>query len=324
MAWVPEQKSLQARSRKRHSIILMRGRDPLAEERIPFRRRPVQIHKPDLLQTSGWIYISGESDGTLRLLLTLRAMADQKDISLEYHKLQGFVYGLLGACGYTGIHDKKGYKYFCFSNLFPYGDMKEGDTRRFIISSPSPDLIDAIAGYIAECSGSPVHIGDGSFTIEKWRRLKISLPRSPVTIATATPIIIRIPERNYDIYGVPEDERRPRYVYWRPAISFDAFVKQLTVNLLKKYNGFYGTQVAVENLFEQFFFRKEVHTRIIIEGKSYGVAASLWRFSWSYMNPVQKMVIEFGLDAGFGERNSFGFGFVNPVTPQVTAGKATR
>jgi CRISPR/Cas system endoribonuclease Cas6 (RAMP superfamily) len=29
------------------------------------------------------------------------------------------------------------------------------------------------------------------------------------------------------------------------------------------------------------------------------------------MNNMQKNIIEFGLDTGFGERNSMGFGFMN-------------
>jgi CRISPR-associated endoribonuclease Cas6 len=37
----------------------------------------------------------------------------------------------------------------------------------------------------------------------------------------------------------------------------------------------------------------------------------MWEFSWSHMDDAQRRVIEFGMDAGFGERNSMGFGFVN-------------
>jgi len=259
----------------------------------------------------------------VRLLLKLRAEADQKDISLDYNKLQGFVYRLLQESDYASIHDKDGYKYFSFSNIFPFGDMEAGDIRNFILASPNRNVIEKVAGHLATCKDSPIHIGDCSFSFYRFDSLDHALPAAPVRIASATPIIIRIPEYNYDLYNVPAAERRSRYVYWRPAISFDAFVKQLAENLVKKYNEYYGTEIATANLFEQFFFRKPVHTRLIVEGKSYGVAASMWEFSWSYMSPVQKQVIRFGLDAGFGERNSFGFGFVNVVNPQKTARSAT-
>ena len=247
----------------------------------------------------------------MRLLLKLQAIADQKDISLDYNKLQGFVYRLFNESGYAGIHDKQGYKYFSFSNVFPYGDVRSGDLRNFIIASPNRNVIETLATHLATCKSKPIHIGDCSFSLQHIYTFNHPLSSTPVRIVTATPIIIRIPEYNYDLYDVPATERRPRYIYWRPTVSFDAFVKQLSENLIKKYNGYYGTEVDVINLFEQFFFRKPVYTRIIIEGKSYGVAASMWEFSWSHMTPIQRAVIGFGLDAGFGERNSFGFGFVN-------------
>ena len=36
-------------------------------------------------------------------------------------------------------------------------------------------------------------------------------------------------------------------------------------------------------------------------------------FQWDYMDETQRRVIEFGLDSGFGERISLGFGFVNKI-----------
>ena len=40
------------------------------------------------------------------------------------------------------------------------------------------------------------------------------------------------------------------------------------------------------------------------------MVGSMWVFVWSYMDEIQRRVIEFGRDAGFGERNSLGFGFL--------------
>jgi CRISPR-associated endoribonuclease Cas6 len=156
-------------------------------------------------------------------------------------------------------------------------------------------------------------IGDCAFDPDGWKIIDSSLPKGQVRLSTATPILLRIPEYNYDLYAVPEEERRSRYVYWRPQISFEAFIKQLTENLIKKYNQSYGTSIGSIPLFQEFLFKKTVHTRYIIEGKSYGAAGSMWEFSWSHMDDVQRRIIGFGLDAGFGERNSMGFGFVNIV-----------
>ena len=252
----------------------------------------------------------------MRILLRLRSKNDQKDVSLEYHKLQGFVYTLLMESGFPLLHDKKGYKPFCFSNIFPYGDMKQGDLRHFIIASPSKAIIDNMAACLRNRGDKPVHIGDCAFDLDGWKTIDSSMPGGPVRLSTATPILLRIPEYNYDLYAVPDDERRSRYVYWRPQISFEAFIKQLTENLIKKYNHSYGTAIGTIPLFQEFLFKKMVHTRFIIEGKSYGAAGSMWEFSWSHMDDVQRRIIGFGLDAGFGERNSMGFGFVNVMREQ--------
>jgi len=259
----------------------------------------------------------------VRLHLRLRANADQKDVSLDYNKLQGFVYRLLQESGYVGIHDKEGYKFFSFSNVFPYGDMAKGNIRHFIFASPNRKIIEAVAGHLESSKNKQFNIGDCSFTLSSFETLDYSLPPAPVKVISATPIIIRIPAYNYDLYNVPETERMPRYIYWRPTISFDAFIAQLSANLVKKYNEYYGTEIDVVNLFEQCYFKKPVHTRLIINGKSYGVAASLWEFSWNYLSPIQKRIIGFALDAGFGERNSFGFGFVNVMKTKSASNSPT-
>lgn len=247
----------------------------------------------------------------MRVLIKLRAEREQEVVT-EYHKIQGFVYNMLRE-KFPELHNKKGYKFFCFSNIFPYGSgkMREGEIKNFIISSPSQKIIDTIVEFLSKNEGKTVNIGENLFSIKSWKVFNVSLPTKNVRISTATPIIIRIPERMYEAYGIPKEKRKKSYVYWRPEYSFKAFAKQLSENLIKKFNDFYGTKIQDYNLFEHFIFKKSVNLRLVIEGKSYGASGSLWDFHWSYMDPVQRKIIEFGLDAGFGERNSFGFGFVN-------------
>ena len=50
----------------------------------------------------------------MRILINLRAAKNQGYESVYHHKLQGFVYGLLRDSGFGGLHDKRGYKFFCF------------------------------------------------------------------------------------------------------------------------------------------------------------------------------------------------------------------
>ena len=154
----------------------------------------------------------------MRLLLRLKSENDQKDVSLEYHKLQGFVYSLLAESGFPLLHDKSGFKPFCFSNIFPFGDMKAGDVRHFLIASPGHAIIESLAQYLTTTHRDlPIHLGDCSFSLKGVRIIDTQINQGPVKIICATPILLRIPEYNYDLYAVPEEERRPRYVVLAPA-----------------------------------------------------------------------------------------------------------
>jgi CRISPR-associated endoribonuclease Cas6 len=240
----------------------------------------------------------------MRILINLRAAKNQGYESLYHHKLQGFVYGLLRDSGFDGLHDKEGYKFFCFSNIFPIKDiMGAGEAFNLIIASPNAELISSVEGALekiladADGNGRDVNIGEMSFEVVGFKKLETKLKR-----------------KDYERYGIPEEERKARYVYWRPKYSFEAFLKQLSENLIKKFNDFYGTKLREYDLFEQFVFRRTTATKVIIDGREYVMVGSMWEFVWSYMDETQRRVIEFGLDAGFGERNSLGFGFVNKIS----------
>ena len=112
----------------------------------------------------------------MRLLLRLRSKNDQKDVSLEYHKLQGFVYSLLQESGFPLLHDKPGYKPFCFSNIFPFGDMKEGDVRHFMIASPGKTIIEHLAQHLTtNHTEREIHIGDCAFALDGVRMVETPL-----------------------------------------------------------------------------------------------------------------------------------------------------
>jgi hypothetical protein len=64
------------------------------------------------------------------------------------------------------------------------------------------------------------------FELNNVKRFNVKLKKN-FKLITATPIIIRIPEKNYEKYKIPTEFRKKRYVYWRSMYSFEAFVKQL-------------------------------------------------------------------------------------------------
>ena len=85
----------------------------------------------------------------MRILINLRAAKNQGYERLYHHKLQGFVYGLLRDSGFGGLHDKEGYKFFCFSNIFPINDiMNVGEAFNLIIAAPNAELISSVEGAL--------------------------------------------------------------------------------------------------------------------------------------------------------------------------------
>ena len=68
----------------------------------------------------------------MRLLLKLRALKNQAYDLKYHHKLQGFIYSLLDGTPYVKLHDRRGYKFFCFSNIFPPEDVRAGVTRSLL------------------------------------------------------------------------------------------------------------------------------------------------------------------------------------------------
>jgi CRISPR-associated endoribonuclease Cas6 len=182
-----------------------------------------------------------------------------------------------------------------------------------LIASPDAGLIGVFRERLdgLRLSGERVNVGDMSFRVESVSVLEPRVGRSCV-LAAGTPIVVRVPRANYAKYGIkpPKDYA---YVYWRKQYPFDAFIRQLEDNLFKKYNRFYNASVEAFPVFEQFVFQKQVCNHVIIKGREVRVFGSVWRFAFSYLSEEKRRIIEFGLDVGFGELNSLGFGFMNLV-----------
>jgi CRISPR-associated endoribonuclease Cas6 len=176
---------------------------------------------------------------------------------------------------------------FLFFECFPPQDFKRGDVRHFLISSPDEHLLVVFKDKLTQLKR--MNVGEMSFSIKGVSLLRPKVTRA-CTLITGTPIIIRIPRENYDKYGIrpPKDYT---YLYWRKNYPFNAFVKQLEDNLIKKYNEFYGVSLSEVPLFEQFVFKKQVCNHIIIKGKEVKVFGSNWKFIFNYLSGEQRRII---------------------------------
>lgn len=260
----------------------------------------------------------------MRLLIRLRSLENSKyEMQYHYH-LQGFIYNMLKDSKYSYLHDEEGYKFFCFSNIFPAYDLKQGDSRTLIISSPNEDFIEYLSVSLGHSYKEPVSIAIGSMKFEIYgiEKFHPQIPmKSSFTLITGTPIIIRIRKEKYEEFG---DKLNTQYdeVYWRSDHPFILFIKQIESNLSKKYYEYahlrgLNTKNEINHLpdsgtpfIQKFRFKKQISTRVYMKGGYHTVIGTLWEFVF---NPsiTHKQLIQFGLDSGLGERNSLGFGFMN-------------
>jgi CRISPR-associated endoribonuclease Cas6 len=251
----------------------------------------------------------------MRLLITLRSLKACAYDLKYHHKLRGFLYGLQKGSAAFNRHVLEGYKYFCFSNIFPVKDMRHGDQRTLIVSCPNADWIDWLRGRLERYrdSNKAIEIGEMQFSIEGFKTLTPRIGKS-TRLITGTPVILRIPKEKYGGYGITST--RP-FEYWKPQYDFSAFLKQLSGNLLKKYNLYFNEKLKELPVFEEFQFKKEVAVHRIENGVEIPTVGTLWEFGFSHMNNQQRKVLELGLESGFGELNASGFGFVNIAQKQL-------
>ncbi|MEM2649760.1 MAG: CRISPR-associated endoribonuclease Cas6 [Candidatus Nitrosocaldus sp.] len=286
----------------------------------------------------------------MRILLKLESTRDQV-YQLDYHySVQGFIYNMLKGSRFEDLHDKDGYKFFCFSNIFPYSSMmKKGERKYLLISSPSTDLIMHIAERVREHKRvkEVISIGDMRFLINGLKIIRYTLNKSQFTFIAATPIIVRIPKEKYIDLNLKHSYN---YLYWRRDYPLELFIRQLEDNLYKKYKMYTGLDIEnnvreeiestrsnhdmvdgsndsviaeVSNnknnpnghIINKLMFIKQIAKEIHVHGNKHIVIGTLWRF-WFNLEQYERCsailkLLQFALDVGLGERNSLGFGFMN-------------
>lgn len=246
-----------------------------------------------------------------RLLIKLQATHDSR-YETEYHKdVQGLIYSLLRGSSYDN-HDKQGYKFFTFSNIFPFFNIRKNDQRNLIISSPNDDFVSYVKEQLEYLQD--IRIGQMRFKVDQCNRLGIKLPEDDsFGLITGTPIIIRIHRYRYEEVDALDLVTKYKSIYWRRNHPVDLFINQLEGNLVKKYNDYHNTQDSEPQerspLFYSYKFLKQVATRISA-GPNLPKATVIGT-NWLFLLNGASELAGFALDAGLGELNSLGFGFMN-------------
>jgi CRISPR/Cas system endoribonuclease Cas6 (RAMP superfamily) len=134
----------------------------------------------------------------MRLIFRLEALKEQTYDNNYNHYLQSFFYNLIKNTEFSDLHDFKGTSSpenantpFCFSNIFLYGGMKEGEIRNIIISSPNEKFIFLLHDKMKRIN-TLIHMGGMEFHVISSKIFRVNISY-PLTTASVTPIIVRIP-----------------------------------------------------------------------------------------------------------------------------------
>jgi CRISPR-associated endoribonuclease Cas6 len=247
----------------------------------------------------------------VRLKLELVATKDQSYDNDYNYKVQSFIYNLIRYSQFHNIHDSNGIAPsdrsvtpFCFSNIFPYGDMKQNDSKSLIISSPNDKFINLIFTRLKE-SNSLIVIGRLEFKLTDVKMFIVKM-RSPQKVYTSTPIIIRVPEKQYRHYNI-ELKHSFKYLFWRNTYPLELLIRQLEINLTRKFFHYYKRHPNSSISFNKLVFMKQVSKKLTVHSSVQTIIGTLWEFWIDEVNELTK----FAIDSGLGERNRLGFGFLN-------------
>ena len=248
----------------------------------------------------------------MRLILRLKVLKDRPYDNNYYHNIQSFVYNLIKHTEFHNIHDfngkmsqNKSITPFCYSNIFPYGYMRKSNIRNLIVSSPNEKFISIIFEKLKNHQ-SFITLGGMQFEIESINKLSLKITSSQM-VSTGTPLIVRIPESEYRNYNI-EVKHDFKYIFWRKTYPLEVLLKQLEINIKRKYYNYYKHTPKCSLGLSKFIFRKQISQRLRIHDSTQIIIGTLWDFWFDEINELTK----FALDAGLGERNRLGFGFLNP------------
>jgi len=233
----------------------------------------------------------------MRVLIRFEPMRYVPFVKINKHTIQGMLYSFLKGTKYEELHRKKGFKFFSFSDIFPANDFYPGKKKTLIVSSPNYDLINT--WYYQFRKSRYLYLSDEAFKIDEVKKLNLPLKNA---FETGSPVVLY------------KDSENGTYISFKKNDDLRFFLSRLKENAVKKYNAFYDDEYEIEEpLFDVMQFRKEVVVNLKKDRDEFVIIGSIWKLMKKlYIDKDDKKFYKFIMDTGLGEKNSLGFGFVNP------------
>jgi CRISPR-associated endoribonuclease Cas6 len=257
----------------------------------------------------------------VRILVQLTARADAAYDNAYHHKLRGRIWRALQGTQFEEEHSDGAPMGLSFSNIFPWGEIAEGDTRKLLLASPREELLATIAEDFQ--SDREFNIGEMAFEIEELSPLNVDVgePGTRGIIETATGVVVRLYNQHREEYGINDDyEDSP--TYWQPEYTMKPFRDAIAENLQRKHERFApeylpGPETVDEGLFEGYdLIKTYALPTTVTEDVELELVVSKWRLDYRVRDDTHRKHLNLALATGIGGRNGLGFGFVNIVERQ--------
>ena len=251
----------------------------------------------------------------MRLLIRLRAQADAAYQNDYHHKLRGRLWKGLRGTEHDDLHDAERPIGLSFSNVFPWGDIEEGDERSVLVASTDRDLLASVADGLV--TDREFNVGEMPFRVDEVTTVApdVGEPGTRGTLETGTGVLVRIPPWKADEYGI--DDEGDEATFWQPEHSLGPFKTQLENNLDQKHDLFCddhlpGPSDREGDLFDEYDLLKTFAVPVeVTQGVEMTYVLSKWRFGYRVRDDHHRRHLNLALDAGIGERNALGLGFLN-------------
>lgn len=256
----------------------------------------------------------------MRILAHLKVRADAAYDNAYHHKLRGRVWRSLDGTEFDSQHENDDPPGFCYSNVFPWGDLTEGDERHLLVASPHESLLAHVAEDFQ--ANRELNIGEMPLHIDNVSVLDVDVgePGTSGTIETATGVFVRLNEDHRQKYGIEtESEHGDSVTYWRPEHSMEPFVNAIEDNAQHKHDLFApdylpGPTDVEAPLFDGYELMKTFAIPLTVtQGVEREVVLSKWRFDYTVRDDNHRRHLNLLLDCGIGGRNGLGLGFINIV-----------
>ncbi len=249
----------------------------------------------------------------MRLILRMQPYEGGILLPIHYnHLLQGFIYRHLDQTLAERIHDegwrvgRRQLRLFVFSRL--YGRFRRERTRNALwfqgpllwsVASPADGILESLALHLVR--ERILHLGEAQLELTS---VEVALPpayRRPVLLKALSPITVR------STLTTP-DGRKKSYYYAPQEPEFGPRVLQ---NLRRKIRAWTGEDILPDGA---TFRPVRVSNRNLVVARYKGTVVKGW--TGIYELDAPEPYFRMALDAGLGEKNSQGFGFVEVWEPR--------